>query len=168
MPSDLCARNRNIADFSSSGQRGRGTRSSGSTLALSQAAGGGPSNHRRIVGAQVHAAAQQSGSHVSCKGRSARCAIAGWRRRRRQRPAPVLPDLENSVPELRQRLANAFFQSFGNRLLKRGADIGNILSLAKSMASFAMRTAVLRPEKEKSSRFSPRMGRGKAKRCGIA
>ena len=89
-------------------------------------------------------------------GRADRC----WPRRRRPRPA-------SSLGAERQRIAAAVDQHVADRALERGAEIGDRLRVVLGGSfSTVWRTAVFRPEKEKSQPGLRHIGRGRAKRCG--
>ena len=72
-----------------------------------------------------------------------------------------------TLAEAGQRARNAVAKRVGNRQLERGANVGDIvIRSAARLRCAAWRTAVFSPEKEKSGRGSPFIGRGKAKRAG--
>ena len=98
---------------------------------------------------------------ASAASRKAPCRSPCWRRRHRQRRGAAAGP-GSSAANCASADAGADGDDLGHGCLEAGADIGDILvAERRQLPRPASRTAVLRPEKEKSSRSSCSSGRGK-------
>ena len=119
----------------------------------------GPGDHGAIVGAKTRRRERARQPRLAAETRQR----GGWRHWPRRRPPPPWR-WADGFPEETQASAAAIDDHIHHRRLERGAEIGDIGGGRGATRSTSSRTAVFRPEKEKSGFGRPSMGRGKSNR----
>ena len=130
--------------------------------ARAPAARAGPGDHGAVVGAQLQRRRHQRRCRPRRRGDAAPCGSPGWRRRRRRRPARSARRIcaRNMRKPARSRSSTTSTTACWNeahRSATSWSDSGAIFSASS-------RSAVFRPESEKSASLRPCIGRGSAKR----